>query len=67
MRFVLKDISLPVVAVLSVMVMLLSFLVSCARSVWKIVSCLAFLLGGDRGGSLRSGCRCPDPRRRIPR
>lgn len=45
MRFVLKIISLPVVATLSIMVLLLSFLVSCAGSILKIVSSLAFLLG----------------------
>ena len=45
MRFILKVISLPVVAVLSVAVMMLSFLVSCAGAVLKIVSFLAFLLG----------------------
>lgn len=45
MRFILKIFSLPVVAVLSIGVMLLSFLVSCAGAVLKLISFLAFLLG----------------------
>ena len=45
MRFMLKIFSLPVVAVLSISVMLLSFLVSCAGAVLKLVSFLVFLLG----------------------
>lgn len=45
MRFLLKVLSLPVVAALSVAVMILSFLVACAGSVLKLVSFLAFLLG----------------------
>lgn len=45
MRFLLKVFSLPVVAVLSVSVLLLSFLVSCAGAALKLLSFLAFLLG----------------------
>lgn len=45
MRFLLKVFSLPVVAALSITVMLLSFLVSCAGAVMKLFSFLTFLLG----------------------
>lgn len=45
MRFVLKIFTLPVVAVLSISVLLLSFLVSCAGAALKLASFLAFLLG----------------------
>lgn len=45
MRFFLKVLSLPVVAALSVAVMILPFPVACAGSVLKLVSFLAFLLG----------------------
>ena len=45
MRFLLKVFSLPVVAALSIAVLLLSFLVSCAGAVLKLLSFLAFLLG----------------------
>ena len=45
MRLLLKVLSLPLVAALSVTVMLLSFLVACADAVLKLVSFLAFLLG----------------------
>jgi hypothetical protein len=45
MRFVLKVLSLPLVAALSVSVLLLSFLVACAGAVLKLISFLAFLLG----------------------
>lgn len=45
MRLLLKALTLPVVAALSVVVMVLSFLVSCAGAVLKLLSFLAFLLG----------------------
>lgn len=45
MRFLLKVLTLPVVAALSIAVLVLSFLVTCAGSVLKLICFPAFLLG----------------------